>query len=131
MGRVGALVAGVPACRLSKATARCGQPPPCSPAQAHSPQPAPPQHAKPAELKLTSYSFESCCAAVLQLRLPRVPPAQLHAWFAGGAGAGRWRCLAYWVQRARLCLALLDQLDVVGRTGEMARTFGIDFHSGG
>lgn len=69
-------------------------------------------------------------AAVLQLRVPHVPQAQLHAWFAGGPGAGRWRCLAYWVRRARLTLALLDQLDLVGRTGEMARTFGIDFYSG-
>ncbi len=84
----------------------------------------------PAELKLTSYSFESCVAAVLQLRVPHVPQAQLHAWFAGGPGAGRWRCLSYWARRARLNLALLDQLDLVGRTGEMARTFGIDFYSG-
>lgn len=83
------------------------------------------------ELKLTSYSFESCVAAVLQLRVPHVPQQQLHAWFAGGPGGGRWRCLQYWVRRARLNLALLDQLDLVGRTGEMARTFGIDFFSGG
>ena len=69
-------------------------------------------------------------AAVLQLRVPHVPHTQLHAWFAGGAGAGRWRCLDYFVRRARLNLALLDQLDLVGRTGEMARAFGIDFFSG-
>lgn len=90
----------------------------------------PPRLSPNTELKLTSYSFESCVAAVLQLRVPHVPQPQLHAWFAGGPGAGRWRCLSYWVQRARLNLALLDQLDLVGRTGEMARTFGIDFYSG-
>lgn len=91
----------------------------------------PPLHAlPPAELKLTSYSFESCVAAVLQLRVPHMPQQQLHAWFAGGPGGGRWRCLQHWVRRARLNLALLDQLDLVGRTGEMARTFGIDFFSG-
>lgn len=50
---------------------------------------------------------------------------------APSAPGGRWRCLSYYVQRARLNLALLDQLDLVGRTGEMARTFGIDFFSGG
>jgi DNA polymerase zeta len=90
----------------------------------------PPCPSTHAELKLTSYSFESCVAAVLQLRVPHVPHTQLHAWFAGGAGAGRWRCLDYFVRRARLNLALLDQLDLVGRTGEMARAFGIDFFSG-
>jgi DNA polymerase zeta len=81
-------------------------------------------------LKLTSYSQESCAATVLQLRVPHVPQSQLHAWFTGGPGAGRWRCLAYVVRRARLSLALLDQLDLVGRTAELARAFGIDFNSG-
>lgn len=89
----------------------------------------PPPHCR-AELKLTSYSFESCVAAVLQLRVPHAPQERLHAWFAGGPGGGRWRCLEHWVRRARLTLALLDQLDLAGRTGEMARTFGIDFYSG-
>ncbi len=42
---------------------------------------------------------------------------------------GRWRCLAYMVQRAQLNLALLEQLDLVGRTAELARAFGIDFFS--
>ena len=41
----------------------------------------------------------------------------------------RWRCLQYLIRRARLNLALLEQLDLVGRTGELARTFGIDFFS--
>ena len=44
---------------------------------------------------------------------------------------GRWRCVSHYVQRARLNLALLDQQDLVGRTGELARTFGIDFFAGG
>ena len=35
----------------------------------------------------------------------------------------------YWVRRARLNLAMLEQLDLVGRTGELARAFGIDFFS--
>ena len=42
---------------------------------------------------------------------------------------GRWRCVAYWVARARLSLAMVEQLDLAGRTGELARTFGIDFQS--
>lgn len=31
------------------------------------------------------------------------------------------------VRRARTSLALMEQLDLVGRTGETARAFGIDF----
>ena len=44
------------------------------------------------------------------------------------AGA-RWRCVHYWVRRARLTLAMIEQLDLCGRTAELARTFGIDFQS--
>lgn len=40
------------------------------------------------ELKLRIYTFESCVAAVLQLRTPHVPAWQLSQWFQGGpAGA--------------------------------------------
>lgn len=42
---------------------------------------------------------------------------------------GKWRCLKYWIARARLSLAMVEQLDLAGRTGELARTFGIDFES--
>ena len=45
------------------------------------------------------------------------------------AAGGRWRCLQYWLRRTRLNLALLDQLDLIGRTAELARAFGIDFFS--
>lgn len=33
------------------------------------------------------------------------------------------------MKRARLNLGMLEQLDLIGRTGELARTFGIDFFS--
>lgn len=81
------------------------------------------------EVKLGSYTMESCAAAVLRRRLPYIPTRQLADWFNGGPGGGRWRCLTYLATRARTSLALLDQLDLVGRTGEMARVFGIDFYS--
>jgi hypothetical protein len=35
----------------------------------------------------------------------------------------------HWVRRARLSLAMMEQLDLTGRTGELARAFGIDFFS--
>lgn len=41
------------------------------------------------ELKLNIYTFESCVAAVLQLRTPHVQPYVLTHWFNGGpAGEG-------------------------------------------
>lgn len=40
---------------------------------------------------------------------------------------GRWRALRDCVRRARTNLEIAEQLDLVGRTGETARAFGIDF----
>lgn len=37
--------------------------------------------------------------------------------------------MSYWIKRVRLNLAMLEQLDLIGRTGELARAFGIDFFS--
>ena len=38
------------------------------------------------ELKLRIYTFESCVAAVLQLRTPHVPAWVLAQWFSKGPG---------------------------------------------
>ena len=81
------------------------------------------------ELKLNIYTLENCAAAVLRLRVPHIPAPQLSSWFSAGPSGGRWRCLSHLILRARLSLALLDRLDLVGRTSEMARAFGIDFFS--
>lgn len=82
-----------------------------------------------AELKLSIYTLENCAAAVLRRRVPHIRPAQLASWFSAGPGGGRWRCLSHIALRARLSLMMLDRLDLVGRTAEMARMFGIDFFS--
>jgi len=36
------------------------------------------------ELKLPNYTLESCAAAVLRQRVPRVPLRQLAVWYSGG-----------------------------------------------
>ena len=43
------------------------------------------------------------------------------------AGTGLYRCLMYHIQRAVTSYRLLDTLDVIGRTSELARVFGIKF----
>ena len=52
---------------------------------------------------------------------------QLGEWFSWGRAGGRWRAVNDAVRRARTSLALIEQLDLVGRTGETGRAFGIDF----
>ena len=50
-------------------------------------------------------------------------------WFKAGPAHGRWRAFQYLIRRARLNLAMLEQLDLVNRTAELAKTFGIDFYA--
>ena len=94
------------------------------------------------ELRISSHTQEACCAAVLRVRVPFIPQQQLAAWWDGDDDEkkksgnenenrkdDRWRALAAVSRRARLSLALLDSLDVLGRASEMARTYGIDVAS--
>ena len=37
----------------------------------------------------------------------------------------RWRVIQYYLTRAHGNLELIDQLDLIGRTGELAKLFGI------
>jgi len=50
-------------------------------------------------------------------------------WFEGGPAGGRWRALQHLVTHTRLTLDMLEQLDLINRTAELAKTFGIDFYS--
>lgn len=54
------------------------------------------------------------------------PGSNAAGWFSS---ASQWRAAKHIVTRARLNVALLDQLDLVNRTAELAKTFGIDWYS--
>lgn len=54
-------------------------------------------------------------------------PSQVSSLNFFASAGGRWRTVNDAVRRARTSLALMEQLDLVGRTGETARAFGIDF----
>ena len=79
------------------------------------------------ELKLGSYSYEDCAFALLRRRCPRLPRRQLAAWF--GAAPSRWRAVGCVAARARGVADMVEALDLVVRTAELAKVFGIDFHS--
>lgn len=80
-----------------------------------------------AEVKLQSYSFENCVSSILKIRVPHIKRPALHDLFR--RHETRWRCLSHYVLCNRLCLLMIEQLDFIGRTSELARTFGIDFFS--
>jgi DNA polymerase zeta len=79
------------------------------------------------EIKLPSYSYEAAMMAVLRRRVPALPRRTLGAWFA--VPSQRWRVIADLAARARGAARMCAQLDLVGRTAELARVFGIDFNS--
>lgn len=80
------------------------------------------------ELKLSSYTLPNVIANVLGRRFPDLTFAALTRHFAEGP-VSRSLALEHILLRAKLGLDLLDQLDYIGRTSEMARLFGIDFFS--
>ncbi|CAL5084607.1 unnamed protein product [Urochloa decumbens] len=82
-----------------------------------------------AEVKLNNYSLEAVADEVLRRKIPLVPSRTLNRWFATGPGRGRYRCIEYSSNRARINLEIMNQLDLVNRTSELARVFGIDFFS--
>lgn len=81
------------------------------------------------ELKLRIYSLEAVAEAVLRRKVPKIPWRTLSWWFLSGPGRARFRCIEYIIDRAKLNLAIMDQLDMINRTSELARIFGIDFFS--
>ncbi|KAG0605129.1 hypothetical protein M758_9G034000 [Ceratodon purpureus] len=81
------------------------------------------------EVKLGIYTLEAVAEAVLRKRVPRIPWRTLTRWFARGPAQGRYRCIEYFVERAKLNFEIMDQLDLLNRTAELARVFGIDFYS--
>lgn len=79
-----------------------------------------------AEVKLSDYSFENCVKEVLNLRVPYFNTRTKKEWLKGNSC---WRCVQDVRQRAILCLNIAESIDLVGRTTEFARVFGIDFYS--
>ena len=77
------------------------------------------------EVALYSYTFESAAFHVLHRRLPTFDHATLRRWWA--SSTTRWRVVQHYLARVHGCLQLLDQLDLVGRTSELARLFGVQF----
>ncbi|EEC17726.1 DNA polymerase zeta catalytic subunit, putative, partial [Ixodes scapularis] len=77
------------------------------------------------EVTLNIYTFENVYYHVVHRRVPLYSFKVLTEWFAHDTDL--WRTVEHYVIRARGNLELLDRLDVVGKTSEMARIFGIQF----
>ncbi|KAM7367565.1 hypothetical protein PAMP_013853 [Pampus punctatissimus] len=76
---------------------------------------------------LNNYSFENVAFHVLHQRFPLYSPRTLSDWFDHNTHLYRWKMVDHYVSRVRGTMQLLQQHDIIGRTSELARLFGIQF----
>ncbi|XP_071479193.1 DNA polymerase zeta catalytic subunit-like [Diadema antillarum] len=81
------------------------------------------------EVNLNIYTFENVAYHVLHQRLPLYTFRTLTDWFDHNTACYRWRTIEYYATRVRGNMRLIQQLDLIGRTSELARLFGIEFYS--
>ncbi|XP_039981481.1 DNA polymerase zeta catalytic subunit isoform X2 [Xiphias gladius] len=79
------------------------------------------------EVTLNNYSFENTAFHVLHQRFPLYSPRTLSDWFDHNTDLYRWKMVDHYMSRVCGTMQLLQQHDIVGRTSELARLFGIQF----
>ena len=80
------------------------------------------------ELALTSYTAENISYHVLHKRIPAFSKTVLSEWYSKGM-LTKWRTMKYFLDRVQDDLDILNATDLINRTSQFAKTFGIDFNS--
>ncbi|XP_015597697.1 DNA polymerase zeta catalytic subunit isoform X2 [Cephus cinctus] len=80
------------------------------------------------EAALLSYTFESVMFHVMKERHPCPSFETLTTWWSERNPRTRWKVVDHYITRVLGVFKILDQLDLIGRTGELARLFGIQFY---
>ncbi|OXG52812.1 DNA polymerase zeta subunit [Cryptococcus neoformans] len=81
------------------------------------------------EINLTQYTFENVVFHLLHQRIPHYSPASLTALWKSKSPSHACRVLKYFFQRTVMCMEILDQAEIITKTAEFARVFGVDFAS--
>lgn len=81
------------------------------------------------QVTLNSYSFENVAFHVLHERIPLYTFRTLSDWWDLRTSLNRWRTVDHYVRRCRGNVRILESVDFIGRTSELARLFGILFFS--
>uniref|UniRef100_A0A8P4G7U9 DNA polymerase zeta catalytic subunit n=1 Tax=Dicentrarchus labrax TaxID=13489 RepID=A0A8P4G7U9_DICLA len=79
------------------------------------------------EVTLNNYTFENVAFHVLHQRFPMYSPRTLSDWFDHNTDLYRWKMVDHYMSHVRGTMQLLQQQDIIGRTSELARVFGIQF----
>ena len=73
----------------------------------------------------SSYAFENIFYHVLKKRIAKFSPESLTKMWS--SNHTRWMVIEYMTKRVVGTLEILDKLDMIGRTAELAKLFGIQF----
>ncbi|KAF5276245.1 hypothetical protein FQR65_LT04050 [Abscondita terminalis] len=80
------------------------------------------------EIALQSYTFENIVYHILHKRTPLYSFKDLSLWWEDINPVYRHRAFNFYLYRVIGILELFDRLDLIGRTSELARLFGIQFY---
>ncbi|KAF9438287.1 DNA polymerase zeta [Entomortierella beljakovae] len=81
------------------------------------------------EVALTNYSFCNVVFHVLQQRVPYYSHETLTKWWTSGIALHQSRVIRNYLHRVQYVLQLIESQELVSRTSEFARVFGVDFFS--
>ncbi|KAH9049339.1 hypothetical protein EDB84DRAFT_1556197 [Lactarius hengduanensis] len=81
------------------------------------------------QLELSSYTLENTAFHLLHRRIPKYGFSTLTEWYNSPVPAHRARLLRHLLGHSTLVLEMLDATDIVAKTAEFARVFGVDFFS--
>ncbi|TFK30449.1 hypothetical protein FA15DRAFT_607802 [Coprinopsis marcescibilis] len=81
------------------------------------------------EQTLSIYTFENVAFHVLHTRVPRYTSKTLSRWYHSPAPADTSQLLHYLMKKTYMTLEMLEEIEIVTKTAEFARVFGVDFFS--
>ncbi len=80
------------------------------------------------EISLNIYTLENCAFHILNERVMKYNYQTLTNWFNHPSDLFRWRVIEYYLYRTECNLKLLSSLNIINKTCEFARVYGIEFY---
>jgi DNA polymerase elongation subunit (family B) len=80
------------------------------------------------EISLNIYTFENCCYHILHERTPKYSYALLTSFFKHRTDLLRWKTIDYYAHRTLSSIKMLHKLNLISKTSEFARVYGIEFY---
>ncbi|KIY66264.1 hypothetical protein CYLTODRAFT_423607 [Cylindrobasidium torrendii FP15055 ss-10] len=81
------------------------------------------------EVNLNIYTFENCVFHILRTRTPKYSTTTLTAWYHSAKPTNLGLLFRYFATRTAMVIDMLNSTEIVTKTAEFARVFGVDFYS--